>query len=499
MDELNHCIDVNDAVKGCALMPFFTTISESMKHITLKKLFLSCEAPGLPILKFLTHDLKKKGNHIEVEWIIGQLLAGTTFGPMDENRLAFWAYAMVELDLPQAIPHLMDLTSSHRSSIILIASCKAIMVLAKETGPSRIREVCEKECSQGLHIAEILPLTGPSGFYAVAELLGSPNHRLRTLAIDIFAAAGNKGVAALTPLLHLADVNISIHAINALGRCGASEALPPLLNCLASLPKDPNIRYAVYEAAGRLPSPTWALYLAQGLADDSEAARMAAARAVDRNISTRLIWGIANIISFRDATAAKVVGALIDSRSDNTLRFLLTIDGFEALAETHLINNAHPDVRTHCLAFLEKKKFTTLAARVKRAQPHLDKNRPVIACVDDSRMMLMLYMKHLDALGFEVVTFENPDIALQKIPRLAPRMVITDLNMPEMDGFTLAAQLKRQTAHLPILMVTTQSDALPPAGDGISPVDAILMKPFSDEGLQNMIAHLLGADAAIDF
>jgi two-component system chemotaxis response regulator CheY len=100
-----------------------------------------------------------------------------------------------------------------------------------------------------------------------------------------------------------------------------------------------------------------------------------------------------------------------------------------------------------------------------------------------------------------VVTFDNPETALREIPCLAPRMVITDLNMPEMDGFTMASQLRRRgdLSHLPILMVTTQSDATPPAGDGVSPVDAILMKPFSDEGLQEMVERLLYVKEAIDF
>ena len=504
IEELNHCIDFNDAVKGCALMPFFTTVSESMKHTTLKKLFLSCEAPGLPIVKFLTNDLKKKNNASELCWIIDQFLAGDTFGPMDENRLAFWADAMVELDLPQALPRLLSLAATSRSITVLTACCRATLGLAgknsvkEDGGPAMLKRLCEENVHRGMRIAETLPLTGKAGFYGVAALLGSTNHELRTLAIDIFAAAGSEGVDALSQQLFLADANCTIHAVNALGRCGAPEALPPLLGLLTSLPRDPNILYAVYEAAGRLPSPKWALYLARGLADDSEAVRMSAARAVDRNISTQLIRGITNIVSFGDDTAAKVVGALVDSKSDNTLRFLLTIEGFEGLTETHLIQHAHPEVRAHCIAFLEKKRFKALAARVKSAASVTTAERPLIACVDDSKMMLMLYMKKLNAFGYEVATFENPEIALQEIPALAPRMVITDLNMPEMDGFTMASQLRRHI-DIPILMVTTQSDATPPAGDGISPVDAILQKPYTDEGLQEMVEHLLYVKEAVDF
>ncbi|WP_300667667.1 response regulator [Desulfoluna sp.] len=501
IEELNHCIDFNDAVKGCALMPFFTTIPESIRHLTLKKLFLSCEAPGLPIIKFLTNDLKKKGKLGEVDWIIGQFLAGNTFGPMDENRLSFWADAMVELDLPQALPRLLDLVAISRSGIVLIAACRASLGLAGTDGPSLIKCLCEENAPQGMRIAETLPLTGKAGFSAVAALLGSTHHELRTLAIDIFAAAGSAGVCALTHHLTMADTNGIIHAVNALGRCGAPEAVPPLLGLLTSLPDDPNIRFAVYEAAGRLPSPKWALYLARGLADDSEAVRMAAARAVDRNITTHLIRGISNIVSFGDETAARVIGALIDSQSDNTLGFLFTIEGFEALTERHLTQYAHPEVRDHCVGFLKKKRFIALAARVKKAASRMQTSRPLIVCVDDSKMMLMLYMKKLNASGFEVIAFDNPETALREIPGLSPRLVITDLNMPEMDGFTMASQLRRHAdrRRLPILMVTTQSDATPPAGDGASPVDAILMKPFSDEGLEEMVSRLIHVKEAVDF
>lgn len=500
LSELSHCIDENDAVKGCALMPFFAEMPESVRHMALKRLFLSMESPGYPIVKFLCRHLKTQKDASALAWIVRCLITPTSFGPEDENRLSFWSDAMAEMGLFQAIPELLNLITETHSSQVMASALRAILKIDSEDGARLIMRICEEEPARGARIAETLPLAGKIGFLGVAELLTSRHHGLRNLAIDIFGAAGDHGVLALATHLEEADIDSAIHAINALGRSGSNQAIAPLLKRLRREHDHDNIRYAIFEAAGRLPSAQWALHLARGLADPSEQVRMAAARAVDRNLSSALITGIANIIAFEDTTAEAVVGALIDARVENTLAMLLKAKGFPKLAEAHLIHQAHPEIRQSCLAFLEKRGAKALSARVRKATEHqtATSNRRIV-CVDDSRMILMLYMKHLNAMGYEAVVFDKPEEALTALDSISPELVITDLNMPGMDGFTFATRTRQAWPGLPILMVTTQSDAAPPAGDGISPIDRLLQKPFTQESLEEAMEALIGMDQAIDF
>lgn len=67
-------------------------------------------------------------------------------------------------------------------------------------------------------------------------------------------------------------------------------------------------------------------------------------------------------------------------------------------------------------------------------------------------------------------------------------LVITDFEMPNMNGNELAAKIKEASPTQPILMITAYAEKL---RDADNPVDAILDKPFQLEDLRRAIAQLL--------
>ena len=83
-----------------------------------------------------------------------------------------------------------------------------------------------------------------------------------------------------------------------------------------------------------------------------------------------------------------------------------------------------------------------------------------ILTVDDSRTMRdMLRMALVDA-GFRVVQAEDGLHGLDVLREEAPQVVITDINMPRMDGFGFIEAVRQDARHrgLPILVLTTESD-----------------------------------------
>jgi two-component system chemotaxis response regulator CheY len=83
-----------------------------------------------------------------------------------------------------------------------------------------------------------------------------------------------------------------------------------------------------------------------------------------------------------------------------------------------------------------------------------------ILTVDDSRTMRdMLRMALADA-GYRVVQAEDGLDGLDVLRREAPQVVITDINMPRMDGFGFIEAVRRDAQHraIPILVLTTESD-----------------------------------------
>jgi len=84
-----------------------------------------------------------------------------------------------------------------------------------------------------------------------------------------------------------------------------------------------------------------------------------------------------------------------------------------------------------------------------------------ILIADDSASMRQLVEYTLTSAGFEVIVAVDGKDAVTKSNGLKIDMVITDLNMPGMDGITLIKQLRGSPANrfTPIIMLTTESQA----------------------------------------
>ncbi len=82
-----------------------------------------------------------------------------------------------------------------------------------------------------------------------------------------------------------------------------------------------------------------------------------------------------------------------------------------------------------------------------------------ILAVDDSLSMRMLLRASLTNAGYEVAEAEDGRAALEWLENNEPTLVITDINMPRLDGFGLIAELRAQERFrdMPILVLTTES------------------------------------------
>jgi len=116
--------------------------------------------------------------------------------------------------------------------------------------------------------------------------------------------------------------------------------------------------------------------------------------------------------------------------------------------------------------------------------------------VDDSRTMRQMVAFTLTNAGFTVIEAEDGKDAVRKVEAGTKLdIVVTDLNMPEMDGITLIKELRRLTAYkfTPILMLTTES-ALEKKKEGKEAgATGWIVKPFNPDVLLKTIAKVLPA------
>jgi len=116
-----------------------------------------------------------------------------------------------------------------------------------------------------------------------------------------------------------------------------------------------------------------------------------------------------------------------------------------------------------------------------------------ILIVDDSSTLARMLTNTLSRIGYaDGVECENRKNGLEKLGQGGVEMIITDWNMPEMDGLEFVKTVRGQNPAIPILMVTTNAakeDIVEALQAG---VNNYVVKPFTPETLKEKIESLLG-------
>ena len=121
------------------------------------------------------------------------------------------------------------------------------------------------------------------------------------------------------------------------------------------------------------------------------------------------------------------------------------------------------------------------------------KNQHLIIVVDDLPSNLLYFNEALHGFGYQTITAENGRDALEKIAGVAPDLILTDVNMPVMDGYALCEAVKgaEATKDVPIILVTAQDDRDSLVRGLETGADDFLIKPVNLSELQARVRNLL--------
>lgn len=117
-----------------------------------------------------------------------------------------------------------------------------------------------------------------------------------------------------------------------------------------------------------------------------------------------------------------------------------------------------------------------------------------IMAVDDSASIRQMVSLTLKQEGYDVIEAVDGMDALTKLKDNQVHMVITDLNMPKLDGIGLIKEIRSMSAHkfIPIVMLTTESQPEKKAEGKEAGATGWIVKPFQADQLIAVIKKVLG-------
>jgi CheY-like chemotaxis protein len=326
--------------------------------------------------------------------------------------------------------------------------------------------------------------------------LHHPNPAVRKEIIKTVSSHGTLALPALELCMERGRVDEKIMAANVLGLIGGKRSADILVARLQEgTGLDANIKFAIYEALGRIPVMQSIVGLADGLKEKHEMVLLAVVTSIDHVCNFGIV---------------KEIEQLLDrggKQADRVLRAIVTAHAGKIFAELYR-KGVHGEALIHQLLTAGDRKaadvFAGELARIEGDQAARDCKRLLlegsasaarrILAADDSKAMLYFYRGLANDLGIELITAGDGREALELLEKSGRiDMLITDMNMPNMDGVELVREMRKQAqwAELPILMATTESERSQIDLALRAGVNEFISKPFSSAQLRGRIEATL--------
>ena len=115
-----------------------------------------------------------------------------------------------------------------------------------------------------------------------------------------------------------------------------------------------------------------------------------------------------------------------------------------------------------------------------------------VLTVDDSRTMRDMLKLALSEAGYNVIQAEDGIHGLEVLQGSSPDVIITDINMPRMDGFGFIEEVRSDPRHrgVPILVLTTESDDEKKSRARMAGATGWIVKPFNPVKLVDAIRRV---------
>lgn len=327
----------------------------------------------------------------------------------------------------------------------------------------------------------------------LVEKLHHKNPTVRRIITDALISIGAPAVPKLFANFETSDTDNRILAANVLGFVGDRSGADGLVAAFdKGLADDQNVRYAVYEALGRIGTMKGIICLVDGLQEEDELILMAVVGGLEKHVNPGMISTLTKMITEANAQSDRLAKAVISSRATAIFDALYENAGAGDALIDALVQSNDPEILGEFRDLLTDIGGARADDDIARLPDIATGARKALAA-DDSRSMCALHRAILTDLGFEAFMAGNGEEAYDFIEQGEEfDIIITDMNMPVMDGMELVSKLRSTPGYedVPIIMVTTESEASQQNLAQKAGVTAFITKPFKPDELKAKILEI---------
>ncbi|MCB2183231.1 MAG: response regulator [Desulfobulbaceae bacterium] len=346
----------------------------------------------------------------------------------------------------------------------------------------------------GLALTKLGKFTDEKAISFLTSHIHNENPTIRKIVHEQLIHVGKEALPTLQKVLGEGDKDEKIMAANVIGLIGdkvGADILTELLDGADSL--EANLKFAAYEALGRIPSMRSVVGLCDGLSETDEMILVAVMTALNDIFNPGVAKMLIDTLG-KDADQKKrILSALVTTRAGK-LFGVVCQDGnyLDELMDILVAsrNTESMEFFKEILASLEGEQAGEALKKLEMSEGASGDKR--ILAADDSKAMIFFYTSATAEMNVSLTTAED---GLQALNLLKSGeefdLLITDLNMPNMDGIELVREV-RNTLQLdiPILMASTESEKSQTDLAREAGVTDFITKPFTKEVLKEKVDGL---------
>lgn len=124
----------------------------------------------------------------------------------------------------------------------------------------------------------------------------------------------------------------------------------------------------------------------------------------------------------------------------------------------------------------------------------MSENKKIILVVEDDPVLSVMYKTKLEAEGYVIATSNNGVDGLASAKAGKPDLILLDIMLPQLDGFSVLEELKKdaKTKKIPVVLLTNLgTDEDKAKGKGLGAVDYLVKADYTPEQISSGIKKLL--------